>query len=53
VVSVISRSPLIHVEVYSKLSLAILSRHVDLEPSGQGNTQYLSFTSVAFAASVR
>jgi hypothetical protein len=54
VVSVICRSPLIHVEVEFKLSLAPLSRHgLIFEPSGQELTQYLDSTSVAFAAPVR
>jgi hypothetical protein len=53
-VSVICRSPLIHVEVEFKLSLAPLSRHdLILEPSGQEVTQYLDSTSVSFAASAR
>jgi hypothetical protein len=51
VVSVICRSPLIYVEVEFKLSLAPLPRHdLIFEPSGQELTQYLDFTSVAFAA---
>ena len=51
VVSVICRSPLIHVEVDFKLSLAPLSRHdLIFEPSGQELTQYLDSTNVAFAA---
>jgi hypothetical protein len=42
VVSVICRSPLIHVEVEFKLSLAHLLRHsLIFEPSGQKLTQYL------------
>jgi hypothetical protein len=54
VVSVICRSPLIHVEVDFKLSLAPLSRHgLIFEPSGQEISQYLVSTSVAFAAPVR
>jgi hypothetical protein len=54
VVSVICRSPLIHVEVDFKLSLAPLSRHgLIFEPSGQEITQYLISTSVAFAAPAR
>jgi hypothetical protein len=54
VVSVICRSPLIHVEVEFKLSLAPLSRHgLIFEPSGQELTQYLDSNSVAFAAPVR
>jgi hypothetical protein len=54
VVSVIWWSPLIHVEVEFKISLASLSR-LDLifEPSGQELTQYLDSTSVSFAASTR
>jgi hypothetical protein len=49
VVSVICRSPLIHVEVDFKLSLAPLSRRgLIFEPSGQEITQYLVSTSVAF-----
>jgi hypothetical protein len=44
VVSVICRSPLIHVEVEFKLSLAPLPRHdLIFEPSGQELTQYLGF----------
>jgi hypothetical protein len=54
VVSVICRSPLIHVEVEFKLSLAPLPRHnLIFEPSGQELTQYLNSTSVAFAAPAR
>jgi hypothetical protein len=54
VVSVICRSPLIHVEVEFKLSLAPLSRlGLIFEPSGQELTQYLDSTSVAFAAPAR
>ena len=54
VVSVICQSPLIHVEVDFKLSLAPLSRHgLIFEPSGQEITQYLVSTSVAFAAPAR
>jgi hypothetical protein len=54
VVSVICRSPLIHVEVEFKLSLAPLSRHgLIFELSGQEITQYLDSTSVAFAAPAR
>jgi hypothetical protein len=54
VVSVICRSPLIHVEVDFKLSLAPLSRRgLIFEPSGQEITQYLVSTSVAFAAPTR
>jgi hypothetical protein len=54
VVSVICRSPLIHVEVDFKLSLAPLSRRgLIFEPSGQEITQYLISTSVAFAAPAR
>jgi hypothetical protein len=54
VVSMICRSPLIHVEVEFKLSLAPLPRHgLIFEPSGQELTQYLDFTSVAFAAPAR
>jgi hypothetical protein len=53
VVSVICRSPLIHVEVEFKLSLAPLLRH-DLiyEPSGQELTQ-LDSTSITFVALAR
>jgi hypothetical protein len=54
VVSVICQSPLIHVEVDFKLSLAPLSRHdLIFEPSGQEITQYLVSTSIAFAAPAR
>jgi hypothetical protein len=54
IVSVICRSPLIHVEVEFKLSLALLPRHgLIFRPSGQELTQYLDFTSVAFAALAR
>ena len=54
VVSVICRSPLIHVEVDFKLSLAPLSRHdLIFEPSGQEITQYLDSTNVTFAAPAR
>jgi hypothetical protein len=54
VVSVICRSPLIHVKVESNLSLAPLSRHdLIFEPSGQELTQYLDSTSVAFVALAR
>jgi hypothetical protein len=54
VVSVICRSPLIHIEVEFKLSLAPLPRHgLIFEPSGQELTQYLDFTSVTFAAPAR
>jgi hypothetical protein len=54
VVSVICQSPLIHVEVDFKLSLAPLSRRsLIFEPSGQEITQYLVSTSVAFAAPAR
>jgi hypothetical protein len=53
-VSVICRSPLIHVEVEFKLSLAPLSRLcLIFEPSGQGLTQYLDSTSIAFATPTR
>jgi hypothetical protein len=53
-VSVICRSPLIHVEVDFKLSLAPLSRcGLIFEPSRQEITQYLVSTSVAFAAPTR
>jgi hypothetical protein len=51
---IICRSPLIHVEVDSKLSLAPLSRHdLIFELSGQGIARYLDSTSIAFAAPVR
>ena len=54
VVSVICRSPLIHVEVEFKLSLAPLPRHgLIFEPSGQEITQYLDSTNVTFAAPAR
>jgi hypothetical protein len=54
VVSVICRSPLIHIEVEFKLSLAPLSRHgLTFEQSGQELTQYLDSTSVTFAAPAR
>jgi hypothetical protein len=54
VVSVICRSPLIHVEVEFKLSLAPLPRHgLIFEPSGQELTQYLDFTSVTYATPAR
>jgi hypothetical protein len=54
VVSVICRSPLIHVEVDFKFSLAPLSRHdLIFEPSGQEITQYLDSTNVTFAAPAR
>jgi hypothetical protein len=54
VVSVICRSPLVHVEVDFKLSLAPLSRHgLIFESSGQEITQYLVSTSVTFAAPAR
>jgi hypothetical protein len=54
VVSVICRSPLIHVEVDFKLSLAPLSRHgLIFEPSGQEIIQYLDSTNVTFAAPAR
>jgi hypothetical protein len=54
VVSVICRSPLIHVEVDFKLSLAPLSRRgLIFEPSGQEISQYLVSISVAFAAPAR
>jgi hypothetical protein len=54
VVSVICRSPLIHVEVDFKLSLARLSRHdLIFKPSGQEITQYLDSTNVTFAAPAR
>jgi hypothetical protein len=51
---VICRSPLIHVEVEFKLSLAPLSRRdLIFEPCGQELIQYLDSTSVAFAAPAR
>jgi hypothetical protein len=54
VVSVTCRSPLIHVEVDFKLSVAPISRHgLIFEPSGQEITQYLDSTNIAFAAPVR
>jgi hypothetical protein len=54
VVSVICQSPLIHVEVDFKLSLAPLSRRgLIFEPSGQEISKYLVSTSVAFAAPAR
>jgi hypothetical protein len=54
VVSVICWSPIIHIEVEFKLSLAPLSRHdLIFEPSGQELTQYLDFTSVTFTAPTR
>jgi hypothetical protein len=54
VVSVICRSPLIHIEVEFKLSLAPLPRHdLIFETSGQELTQYLDFTSVVVAAPAR
>jgi hypothetical protein len=54
VVSVICRSPLIHVEVDFKLSLAHLSRHgLIFEPSGQEITQNLISTNVTFATPAR
>jgi hypothetical protein len=54
VVSMICCSPLIHVEVEFKLSLAPLPRHgLIFEPSGQELTQYLDFTSVTFVAPAR
>jgi hypothetical protein len=54
VVSVICWSPLIHVEVEFKLSLAHLSRHdLIFEPNGQELTRYLNSTSVVFAALAR
>ena len=65
VVSVICRSPLIHVEVDFKLSLAPLSSDFKLslaplsrhglifEPSGQEITQYLDSTDVTFVAPAR
>jgi hypothetical protein len=53
-VSVICRSPLIHVEVDFKLSLAPLSqRGLIFELSGQEISQYLVSTIVAFAAPAR
>jgi hypothetical protein len=54
VVSVICQSPLIHVEVEFKLSLAPLSRRgLIFDLSEQEITQYLNSTSVAFAAPAR
>jgi hypothetical protein len=54
VVSVICRSPLIHVEVDFKLLLAPLSRYgLIFETSGQEITQYLDSTNVTFAAPAR
>jgi hypothetical protein len=54
VVSVICRSPLIHVEVDFMLSLVPVSRQgLIFEPSGQEITQYLDSTSIAFAIPVR
>jgi hypothetical protein len=54
VVSMICRSPLIHVEVDFKLSLAPLSRHdLIFEPSGQEITQCLVSNIVTFAAPAR
>jgi hypothetical protein len=54
VVSLVCRSPLIHVEVDFKLSLAPLSRRgLIFEPSGQEISQYHVSTSVAFAALAR
>jgi hypothetical protein len=54
VVSVICRSPQIHVEVDFKLSIAPLSiRSLIFEPSGQEITQYLISTNVTFAAPAR
>ena len=48
VVSVICRSPLIHVDVEFKLPLAPLSRHgLIFETSGQELTQYLDSTIVS------
>jgi hypothetical protein len=53
-VSMICRSPLIHVEVEFNLSLAPLSRHgLVFQPCGQELTKYLDFTCVAFAAPAR
>jgi hypothetical protein len=53
-VSVICRSPVIHVEVDFKLSLAPLSRHnLIFEPSGQEITQYIVSTNVTFPAPAR
>jgi hypothetical protein len=54
VVSVVCRSPLIHVEMDFELSLAPLSRRgLIFEPSGQEITQYLISTNVTFAAPTR
>jgi hypothetical protein len=54
VVSVICRSPLIHVEVEFKLSLTPLSRlGLTFEPSGQELTHYVISTSVTFVALAR
>jgi hypothetical protein len=54
VVSVICRSPLIHVEVDFKISLAPLSTHgLIFEPSGQEITQHHVSTNVTFAAPAR
>jgi hypothetical protein len=54
VVSMICRSPLIHVVVDFKLSLAPLTRRgLIFEPSGQEITRYLVSTSAAFAAPAR
>jgi hypothetical protein len=54
VVWVICRSPLIHIEMDFKLSLApLLRRGLIFEPSGQEITQHLDSTSVAFAAPAR
>jgi hypothetical protein len=54
VVSVICRSPRIHIEEDFKLSLAPVSRHdLIFEPSGEGITRYLGSTSVAFVAPTR
>jgi hypothetical protein len=51
---VICRSPLIHVEVEFKLSLAPLSRRgLIFEPSGQEVAQFLDSTSLAFATPTR
>jgi hypothetical protein len=53
-VSVICRSPLIHVEAEFKLSFAPLSRRgLIFELSGKEITQYLDYTSGNFAASAR
>jgi hypothetical protein len=54
VVSMICRSPLIHIEMDFKLSLAPLSRHgLIFEPSRQEITQYLDSTNVTFADPAR